>query len=508
MKNARRIIVIGAGPGGLATAMLLSSKGYDVQLYEKQAYFGGRTSRLSIGPYHFDRGPTFFMMPHLLEELFQEAGGKLSDFVEMKEIEPLYTLKFGKEVFNPTTNKEQMKAEIERLFPGNSEGYERFMNVEGDKFDHVEKLLQQPFSKLTHFINRNVFKALPKLNAFDTVYGRLSKYFKDERLKWAFSFQAKYLGMSPWECPGTFTILSYLEHRYGLFHPIGGLNRLMEAMVTMIRKNGGQLTTGQGVKQILIEDGKAAGVELENGTTDRADFVIINADFGYAATNLFPSGTLRKYSPERLAKKKLSCSTFMLYLGLDTPVNLPHHMILFAEDYQKNVNEMTKDHVLSEDPSIYIHNPSLIDSTLAPPGHSALYMLMPVPNTTADIDWMKEKEELRNLMIDRLAKETGQSDIRSRITAEHIITPHDWEHDMNIYKGATFSFAHSLDQMMYFRPHNRFEEVPNCYLTGGGTHPGSGLPTIFESARISANLLIQQDEQSTVPQQTRKENSL
>lgn len=493
MKNDRRIIVIGAGPGGLAAAMLLSAKGYDVQIYEKQSYFGGRTSRLSMGPYHFDRGPTFFMMPQLLEELFHEAGGKLSDYVEIKEIDPLYTLKFGDQVFRPTRDRERMKAEIEKLFPGNMEGYERFMSIEGDKFNRVEKLLQQPFSRLAHYLNWNVFKALPKLNAFDTVYGRLSHYFNDERLKWAFSFQAKYLGMSPWECPGTFTILSYLEHRYGLFHPIGGLNRLMEAMVKMIRQNGGQITLGQGVRQILVEDGIAVGVELDNGETDRSDYVVVNADFGYAAAHLFPTGTLRKYAPERLAKKKLSCSTFMVYLGLDITLPLPHHMILFAEDYQKNVNEMTKTQVLSEDPSIYIHNPSPMDSTLAPPGHSALYMLMPVPNTTAAIDWSTEKEAVRNLMIDRLAKETGHPDIRSHITAEQIITPADWEHDMNIYKGATFSFAHSLDQMMYFRPHNRFEEVENCYLTGGGTHPGSGLPTIFESAKISVKLLTAQD---------------
>ena len=492
MSRSKKVTVIGAGPGGLAVSMLLVAKGYEVVVYEKQSYIGGRTSRLTLGEYNFDLGPTFFMMPGILEEIFQMAGRQLQDYVQIQEINPLYTLKFKDLSFSPTRNYEEMIQEIENKFPGNGAGYDQFMKIEGEKFDRVTKLLQQPFTKITDLITRNMVSAFPKLNALDTVYGRLSNYFSDERLKWAFSFQAKYLGMSPWECPGTFTILSYLEHRFGLFHPIGGVNKLCEAMAQVIEEYGGKIHTGTGVKQVVVKEKKAVGVLLENGEMVPSDDVIINADFGHAATNLFKQRDLKKYRKENLEKKKLSCSTFMLYLGINKPLNLPHHMILFAEDYKQNVDEMTKEMKLSEDPSIYVHNPSRLDPTLAPKGKSALYVLMPVPNLQADIDWGKEKHGVREKILSVLELEPELHDIRSHIEVEKIVTPIDWQNEMYVYKGATFSLAHNLSQMMYFRPHNKFEDVNHCFLVGGGTHPGSGLPTIFESAKISATLLNQQ----------------
>ncbi|MEO2074783.1 MAG: phytoene desaturase family protein [Bacillus sp. (in: firmicutes)] len=501
MSKSKKVTVIGAGPGGLAVSMLLAAEGYEVVIYEKQAYIGGRTSRLTLGDYNFDLGPTFFMMPSILEEIFQMAGRQLQDYVEIQEINPLYTLKFKDLSFSPTRNYQEMIQEMERKFPGNGTGYDQFMKIEGEKFERVTKLLQQPFTKITDLITRNMVSAFPKLNAFDSVYGRLSNYFNDERLKWAFSFQAKYLGMSPWECPGTFTILSYLEHRYGLFHPIGGVNKLCEAMAKVIKEYGGKIHTGTGVKQVLVKEKKAVGVLLESGEVVSSDDVIINADFGHAATNLFQQSDLKKYRKENLEKKKLSCSTFMLYLGIDKSLQLPHHTILFAKDYKQNVDEMTKEMKLSEDPSIYVHNPSKLDPTLAPEGKSALYVLMPVPNLQSDINWEEEKQGIREKILSRLEQEPELQDIRAHIEVEKIITPLDWQNEIYVYKGATFSLAHNLNQMMYFRPHNKFEDVDHCYLVGGGTHPGSGLPTIFESAKISATLLNQQYMETTLDKQ-------
>ncbi|MFE8700775.1 phytoene desaturase family protein [Cytobacillus sp. FJAT-54145] len=494
MSNKRKVAVVGAGPGGLAVSMLLAAQGYDVHIYEKQSFIGGRTSKLTLGEYTFDVGPTFFMMPSILEELFQAVGRNLHDYIDMKEVEPLYTLKFGEHTFSPSRNKEKMLKELEEKFPGSSAGYEKFMELEGEKFEHVTKLLQQPFTKLTDFITGNMLRALPKLNALDTVYGRLSTYFDDERLKYAFSFQSKYLGMSAWECPGTFTILSYLEHKFGLHHPIGGVNQLCEAMAAVIREYGGHIYTDTGVKKVLVKQGRAVGLLLENGEKVNGDDVVINADFGHAATNLFEQSDLKKYKRENIEKRKLSCSTYMLYVGVNKPLNLPHHMILFADDYRNNVEDTTKTMVLSEDPSLYVHHPSKLDPTLAPQGKSVLYVLMPVPNLQADIDWDAERENVRERILTLLEREPELKDIRSSIEEEKIITPLDWQNEMYVYKGATFSLAHSLDQMMYFRPHNKFDDVDHCFLVGGGTHPGSGLPTIFESARISSNLLINQYE--------------
>ncbi|MBB3112890.1 phytoene desaturase [Paenibacillus phyllosphaerae] len=489
----RNIAIIGAGPGGLAAGMLLAGQGYDVTIYEKQTYIGGRTSRLQLGDYLFDRGPTFLMYPSLLEELFQSVGRSLYDYVKLVTLDPLYRLQFGELQFSPSANPEHTEALIEQHFPGNGAGFQRFMAEEGKKFDRVSPLLQRPFGKLSDYMSRELFAALPRLNAIDSVYDRLSRYFDDERLKFAFTFQAKYLGMSPWECPGTFTILSYLEHKFGLHHPIGGVNRICEAMHQVIREYGGRVMLSTGVKQVLVRGGRAVGVLLENGEKVAADHVIVNADYGTAMHGLFDERDLSRHKPVKVARKKYSCSTYMLYLGVNRAVDLPHHNVLFAEDYRANVRDIMQTKVLSKDASIYIHNPGISDPTLAPAGKSALYALMPVPNLTGSVDWQEQAEAVREQMISRMEQLPELAGIRQDIEVERTITPLDWQVDHDVYRGATFNLAHTLDQMMLLRPHNRFEDVGNCWLVGGGTHPGSGLPTIFESARISTRLLMEQD---------------
>ncbi|PLT48218.1 Phytoene desaturase, neurosporene or lycopene producing [Paenibacillus pasadenensis] len=491
--------VVGAGPGGLAAAMLLAARGHEVTLLEKQAYVGGRTSALRIGAYTFDRGPTFLMMLPVLEELFERAGRDVRDYLELKRVDPLYTLKFGEIEFSPGGSHEETARRVEELFPGNGERYLRFMSRERDKLSRVLPLLKRPFGSARSYFASDVLRALPKLDAADTVHKRLSRYFTDERLRWAFSFQSKYLGMSPWECPGTFTMLSFLEHEYGLYHPIGGLNRISEAMADVAREHGAAIRVGEGARRVLTDGRRAVGVELESGERLDVDAVVIGADFGHAMTTLFEPGTLKSYTPARLEKKKLSLSTFMLYLGIGAELPaLPHHKIVFASDYRRNVDDMTKRMTLSDDPSLYIHHPSRLDPTLAPPGKSALYLLMPVPNNRSGLDWREEAPRVRAAMLERLAAECGlpgAAAVEALIEEERMYTPEDWEKQSYVYRGATFNLAHSLDQMMHLRPRNRFEELEGCYLVGGGTHPGSGLPTIIQSAIISAQLLEEEQRE-------------
>ncbi|GGG20776.1 phytoene desaturase family protein [Paenibacillus abyssi] len=494
MGQIKQIAVIGAGPGGLAAAMLLSSQGYKVKVLEKQAYVGGRTSRLSIGEYHFDRGPTFLMMPQLIEQLFKSAGRSIHDYIQLIEIDPLYRLQFGDVKFEPTRNKELMAQQMKTMFPGEADGYFRFMEEERIKFERVMPLLRRPFTRLSDYIKADLAKALPKLHLTDTVYGRLSRYFKDERLRYAFAFQSKYLGMSPWECPGTFTMLSYIEHAYGLWHPVGGVNRICEAMAEVIREWGGEISLSTSVKSVITKHGRAAGVLLENGDKLEADHVVINADFGTAVTQLFQPEDLHKYRPEKVQKLKFSCSTYMLYLGVNRKIQMPHHTVMFADDYAGNVSDMMQGR-LSEDASIYLHHPGAVDSTLAPEGKSALYALMPVPNLDSGIPWNEEGQRMavREQVLNRLEREPELRGLSGDIEEESVITPLDWQQSIHVYKGAAFNLAHSVDQMMAFRPHNRFQDVGNCWLVGGGTHPGSGLPTILESAQISSRLLMEQD---------------
>jgi phytoene desaturase len=488
----KKVVIVGAGPGGLTAGMLLAHHGFDVHVYEKNNYVGGRNGSIKMGEFTFDIGPTFLMLPEVLFDVFRFAERKIDNYLDLKEIEPFYRLRFKDKVdFFPSKDKSFMKDQIEKLFPGDLEGYERFMEREKIKFDNVFNCLKVPYDRLIHLARPMLLKAMPKLDLDKTLYKKLSSYFKNKDLRIAMTFQAKYLGMSPWECPAAFTILSYIEHSRGIFHPIGGLNKISEAMAKVIKEDGGNIHLSSPVKEIIVEDKTAKGVILQNGEKVMADYTIINADFAHAMTHLIKEENRRIYTDTNLKERDYSCSTFMLYLGLDKKYEIPHHNIIFADDYTTNVTEISQSKILSKDISIYIQNASGIDPTLAPAGKSAIYILVPVPNNSSKIDWEKEKENFRRLVISKIKEKTELTDIEEHIEQEKVITPLDWENEYGIYKGATFNLSHKILQMMYFRPHNKFEEFKNCFLVGGGTHPGSGLPTIYESGRISANMIIQ-----------------
>ncbi len=506
---AEKIIVIGAGPGGLAAAMLLASKGYKVDIYEKQSFVGGRNGSVTMDGYTFDIGPTFLSMPEIAEELFEASGRNLHDYVDLRELSMMYELIFKDKKVKMYKDPEALSEEIERHYPGNSEGYTRFMNDIRKKMERLKPILQSPMDRYYQYISWKVLRALPQLSLGKSLYSVLSDYFTEHELRLAFTFQSKYLGMSPWECPGAFSILSFMEHEYGIFHPIGGLNQLSKAMASVVKEHGGSIHLGSGVKKLWIEDGNdVKGIITENGGRVAADQVIINGDFAHVMTNLVEEGVLKKYSKEKLKKKKYSCSTFMIYLGLDKQYDLPHHSIVFAEDYRRNVEEITKTYTLSEDPSIYIQNASVTDPTLAPPGHSTLYILAPVPNNVSGIDWTENEQTFRDLVLDAVESKTGLENIRDHIKVEKVISPHHWETDFNIYEGATFNLGHQLTQMMALRPHNKFEELEHCWLVGGGTHPGSGLPTILESARITTNMLMNEDPSHSFTKEQTMEEAL
>jgi phytoene desaturase len=492
---AKRVIIVGAGPGGLAAGMMLAHKGYDVRVFEKQEYVGGRNSSFRLGEYVFDLGPTFFMMTDVLERIFDFTGRQLSDYVETTELDPMYRLKFsgGRELYL-SRDRDKMRETLEAFAPGSFEGYEKYLKKEKKKYDKLIPCLAMPYGSVWDFFTWQFMSSLPVLDAHVSLYDVLSRYFDDPDVRISFTFQAKYIGMSPWSAPGTFSIISYIEHGGGIFHVRGGLNQLSKAMCKALEECGGTVRTETPIREVMVENRTAVGVTLEDGTEERADRLVMNADFGHAMTHLVDPSHRKKYTDTALENKKYSCSTFMLYLGVGRQYpDIPHHSIIFAEDYKRNVDEITTTRILPDDPSFYVQNASVTDPTLAPEGKSTIYVLVPVPNNKSGIDWDRERGPFRDKMIDLLERQGGYEDLRDSIEEEKVITPSDWESERDVYKGATFNLAHNVGQMLLFRPHNRFEEFRNCYLVGGGTHPGSGLPTIYESGRISAELIMQED---------------
>jgi len=401
----------------------------------------------------------------------------------------MYHLLFPDFVMDVTQNREAMKAQIARCFPGEEDGLDKFFDRESDRFRHIYACLEKDYSSLTDFFKPTFLRAIPHIPFGRSIFQYLGNYFRSERLRLSFTFQSKYLGMSPWECPGFFVILPYIEHAFGIFHVQGGLSEISAAMAKVAEKHGATIHLNAPVKQLLIEKGAVKGVLLEDGREVLADETILNADFAHAMETLVPPGILKKYSPAKLKQKKFSCSTFMLYLGLDKIFDdLPHHSIVFARDYHKNTDDIFRNLKLSDDISFYIRNSSITDPRVAPEGKSGIYILVPVPNNSSGIDWEKETPRFRDMVLDAIASRTTLGDLRPHIEVERIITPAEWA-ERGVYLGATFNLAHSMNQMLYFRPHNKFEGLDRCYLVGGGTHPGSGLPTIYQSGLIAAHLI-------------------
>ena len=488
------VVVIGAGPGGLASAMLLAASGAAVTIYERGSQVGGRSRSLRLGDFRFDTGPTFFLYPQIIREIFAHCGFDFDREVEMVRVDPLYELLFASSTracdsIKLWADPDRLAGEVARFSPDDVDGLRRFMTDNRAKLKAFGPVLARPFRGMTDFLAPQVLRALAHLRPWASLDRELSRYFSNERLRLAFSFQSKYLGMSPYRCPSLFSILSFLEHEHGVWHPMGGCNTVMETMGRLARRMGVRFELSTPVDEVLFEGRRAVGVRA-GAMVRRADAVVVNADFAHAMTHLVPNHLRTRWSDSKIAAKKYSCSTFMMYLGIEGAVDLEHHTVLLAEDYAANLREIEVGDVPPSAPSLYVQNASRTDPTLAPPGHSALYVLVPVGNLGGGVDWSVERLRYRALVLDRLAA-LGLHGLESRIRCERIVTPTDWADDLSIFRGATFNLAHSLDQMLCWRPQNRFEELDRFYLAGGGTHPGSGLPVIFEGARITARLIAQ-----------------
>jgi phytoene desaturase len=487
----RKVAIVGAGPGGLAAAILLACSGVDVTIVEKRSQVGGRTSTIHRDGFKFDTGPTFFLYPRVLREIFGAAGFDLEAEIPMVRLDPQYRIVYGSGgelLATPDVNR--MSQEIAKLSPHDAIGFHRFMAENRVKLEKFVPFLETPFESWRDLVHPDMLRLLPLLRPWRSLDSDLRSYFDDERIRLSFSFQSKYLGMSPFSCPSLFSILSFLEYEHGVFHPIGGCGSVTEAMARVARALGVKILLDEPVEQVLFEGRKAVGVRTAQRTL-QVDSVVVNADFADAMRRMIPDNLRRKWTDKKIQKKRFSCSTFMMYMGIEgTYEDVSHHTIYLSKNYKQNLHDIEEGHKLSDDPSFYVQNASVTDETLAPRGMSTLYTLLPVTHDTGTVDWAKERERFRAVAIEQMEK-IGITDVESRIRTEKILTPQDWSDDYGLYRGATFAMAHSLRQMLHMRPHNRFEDVEGVYLVGGGTHPGSGLPVIFESARITSRLLLE-----------------
>jgi phytoene desaturase len=491
--------------------MMLGAAGFDTTLFEAAPTIGGRTARLTLTAndghqHHFDRGPTFFLMPYVLEEIFAAAGRRLIDYAPLQRLDPMYRLVIERQGATPITldctqDRDAMAARLAAVEPADAAGFDRFMHLNRAKLAAFTPVLRRGFKSALDLLSLDVLKAAPKLAPHQSVATYLKGLFKNPALRLALSFQSKYLGMSPYSCPSLFSILPFIEYEYGIWHPKGGCNALMSAMAVVAAEHGVTIRCGTPVERVVVEGRRAVGLTLRGDPTPRRfDHVVLNADASHALKALVPEAArnaARSYTDKRLDAMRYSCSTFMLYLGLTETLDLPHHTIRIAPRYEDNLRDIESGRA-TDDPSIYIHNPSPLDPSLSPPlspassssRRSSLYILIPTPNlksSAGQLDWQTLAPRYRERALDLVARLAGR-DPRPLIACEHAVTPNDWC-AANINFGATFNLAHNLGQMLHLRPQHEVQGFERLWLVGGGTHPGSGLPVIFLSAQITSRLI-------------------
>lgn len=510
------IAVIGAGPGGLAAAVLLAASGCRVTIYESGASVGGRTGRITLADnagrsFVFDRGPTFFLMPYVLEEIFSAAARRLTDYADLTRLDPMYRLILGRKgdepvVIDTTQDIDEMARRLSRIRESDGANFHRFIADTRTKLRLMEPVLRSPMRNLADVVTAASPRFLPHLNPHLSVNGLLERYFSDPYVRLAVSFQSKYLGMSPLDCPSLFTILPFIEYEYGIWHPRGGCNALMAAMAQVVCELNGTIRCSSPVTGLSFDGSRVVGVVTEgpNGpVSERFDHVVINADAAAALKRFVPAGLRPSgWSDDAIDRKRYSCSTYMLYIGIDGDVDLPHHTIYVSERYRENLDEITRLGTLSEDPSVYVCNPAVTDPTLCPSQTSALYVLMPTPSNKPApsggvIDWKAQSAQARRRVLNQLEHRFGIRDVERRILVEKPTTPADWQAGVDgtgpIQFGATFNLAHNLGQMLHRRVQHQCPGIDNLWFVGGGTHPGSGLPVIFLSSQITARALCERE---------------
>ena len=423
----RRVAVIGAGPGGLAAALLLARAGVRTVVLEKAAAVGGRTRTLATPQgYRFDLGPTFFLYPRVLQRdlrrlrrsgsrTMSSSGGSTRSTGSSSRAAASWRRR-------PTRSASRPRSP--GLSPADARGVRPFLDENRRKLAAFRPVLERPFDRLADYLAPGFLKAFPLLRPHLTVERDLRRYFADPRVRLAFSFQTKYLGMSPFRCPSLFTILSFLEHEHGIFHPMGGCGAVSEAMARLARRMGVEIRLNTPAERVEMENGRATAVMVA-GERLAVDAVVINGDFAHAVPKLVPEAARRRWPDRKIAGARLSCSTFMLYLGLEGGVGpLAHHTILLARDYERNIREIQTG-ILPEEPSLYVQHAGATDPSMAPAGHTSLYVLVPVPNLRADIDWASTAPRYRDLVLEAArapgpARDRAPHPLRARADADRL----------------------------------------------------------------------------------------
>jgi phytoene desaturase len=483
---SQTVNIIGSGFGGLSLAVRLQSKGHKVRLFEKNSMVGGHAYQIKERGYTFDMGPSLITAPKILEDLFAAAGKKVDDYLDLHYLNPFYRIYFAdKTHIDYSGDSESMKSQMAEFNKADSEKYDEFIDFSEQIYHAVitDGLGARPFSELStmlKFIPRAV-----KTKALYPAYYLASKFFKDPRHRFMFSFHPLFIGGNPFRVPAIYLMISYLEKEGGVWYATGGMYSLVTALKDIFLEKGGEIHLDSPVEKIEVESGLTTGLRSK-GKFYPADITVSNADVTHTYTNLIDSQHRKKWNDRKLEKAKYSMGCFVLYLGVKKKYpELLHHTLILSPRYKELVADIFDNHVLPDDFSMYLHVPSKTDPSMAPEGCESIYILAPVTNMKADIDWETKGPQFAEKMVEYLEHEFGMEDLKENIDYQSWFTPKNFYEERNSYLGSPWGLEPSLLQTAYFRPHNVSEDIPNLYFVGAGTHPGAGVPGVMLSAQAT-----------------------
>ncbi|MFZ0160000.1 MAG: phytoene desaturase family protein [Kineosporiaceae bacterium] len=484
------VVVVGAGLAGLSAAMRLAGAGRRVTVLEREPVPGGRAGLVvAAGPaggeYRFDNGPTVLTMPDLIEDCFDALGEQMSDWLDLRPLDPAYRATFADgSRMDVHADTGAMRAEIERVCgPEEAAGFERFVDVVSRMYryemrDFIDRVIDSPLDLVSANLAR-----LVAIGGFRRLAPFVARYLKDERTQRLYSFQAMYAGVSPYQALAIYAVISYMDAVAGVYTLAGGMHSLPRAMADAAAKHGVEFRYGTTVTAVEHSGGRASAVRTADGERIAADVVVLNPDLPVAYRDLLG------HTPRTVARLTYSPSCYLLLAGSSARYDqLAHHNIHFGAAWREVFQELDSGRLMS-DPSILVSNPTHSDPSLAPEGRQIYYVLAPTPNTRAPIDWVQVGPVYREHLL-RTLDRRGYPGLADSIEVEHVTTPADWE-ARGMEAGAPFAAAHTFTQTGPFRPHNRWGE--NVVFTGSGTQPGVGVPMVLISGRLAAERVLGPD---------------
>jgi phytoene desaturase len=487
-----RVAVIGSGFGGLALAIRLQSAGVQTTLFEKRDQPGGRAYVYRDAGFTFDAGPTVITAPEALEELFALSGRALADYVRLVPVSPFYRLFWNDGyVFDYSNDLEATLEQIEAKSPGDVRGYLDFLRYTERVFEHgYTRLASVPFLDWWSMIR--VAPRLVRLESYRSVYSVVASHIRDPHLRQAFSFHSLLVGGNPFKASSIYTLIHFLERRWGVHFPMGGTGALVAGMVRLFQELGGELRLGAPVERILTGAGRVTGVATGDGWSGRFDAVASNADVNHTYERLLGDEPLAAPVARRLRRMRYSMSLFLVYFGTRSMhPSLAHHDVIFGPRYRELLAEIFETGTLADDFSLYLHAPTRTDPSLAPAGSECFYVLSPVPHLgKGRIDWEQEGPRYADRILTFL-DEHHVPGLKRELVTRRIFTPLDFERELNAHLGSAFSLEPLLTQSAFFRAHNRDDRIRGLYLVGAGTHPGAGVPGVVSSAKATAGLMLQ-----------------